>query len=266
MASCGADEAGNSAISVITRESGSGTRSAFIELFEVQDPTKVDQTTDTAVVSSSTAGVLTSVQSDANAIGYVSLGSLNDSVKAVQIDGVKPTVANVLDKSYKISRPFNIVTKDGLSVEAQDFVNYILSVEGQEVINAAGYIALENAEPYVTSAASGKIAVSGSSSVTPAMEKLVEAYAKVNPALSIELQTSDSTTGVNDAVDGRSEIGMSSRDLKDSEIAKGVKQIKIATDGLAVVVNKDNKIDSLTTEQVKDIYTGSTTTWSELEK
>ena len=255
------------AISVMSREDGSGTRGAFIELFGIEkkdsNGKKVDNTTDEAAITNSTAVMLTSVAGDRYAIGYVSLGSLNNSVKAVKIDGTVPSIANINNGTYKISRPFNIAIKKGLSDVAQDFVNFILSSEGQNVIAANKYIQVPS-KAYNSSKASGKVVVAGSSSVSPVMEKLIEAYKKINPNAKIELQTSDSTTGVTNTINGTCDIGMASRSLKDTEKAKGVQEITIAIDGIAVIVNKENPTNNLTKTQVEQIFTGNTTKWNEL--
>jgi phosphate transport system substrate-binding protein len=251
-------------INVVSREDGSGTRSAFVELFEVRDQDGNDITVQTAEITNNTAVMITSVQGDTRAIGYISLGSLNDTVKAVQIDGVEATAANVANKSYSISRPFNIAIGGQLSPSAQDFVNYILSSDGQAVIEGGGYVKISENGPYSGSEPTAKITVSGSSSVSPAMETLKEAYLKIYPKADIEIQTSDSSTGMNDVINGISEIGMASRALKDSEIEKGLRGITIAMDGIAVIVNKGNGIESMNKEQVKDIFTGNITKWEEL--
>ena len=256
-------------ISVLSREDGSGTRGAFIELFGIEkkdaNGKKVDYTTEEAAITNSTAVMLTSVAGDGYAIGYVSLGSLNDSVKAVKIDGAEATVANITNGSYKISRPFNIAVKEGLSPVAQDFVNFIVSDEGQKVIAANKYIKIQNTKAYTSSKANGKVVVAGSSSVSPVMEKLIEAYKGVNPNAKLELQTSDSTTGVTNAINGACDIGMASRALKDSEKAKGVKEITIAIDGIAVIVNKVNPVENMTKVQVEQIFTGNITKWSDVK-
>ena len=256
-------------ISVLSREDGSGTRGAFIELFGIEkkdaNGKKVDYTTEEAAITNSTAVMLTSVAGDGYAIGYVSLGSLNDSVKAVKIDGADATVANITNGSYKISRPFNIAVKEGLSPVALDFVNFIVSDEGQKVIAANKYIKLQNTKAYTSSKANGKVVVAGSSSVSPVMEKLIEAYKGVNPNAKLELQTSDSTTGVTNAINGACDIGMASRALKDSEKAKGVKEITIAIDGIAVIVNKVNPVENMTKVQVEQIFTGNITKWSDVK-
>lgn len=257
-------------INVISREDGSGTRGAFIELFGIEekqdDGTKVDKTIDSAEITSSTSVMMTTVSSDKTAIGYVSMGSLNDTVKAIKIDGVEATAENVKNGSYAISRPFNIVTKEGLSDAAKDFINYILSSDGQAIIEEkAGCISENNTGAFESTGASGKVIIAGSSSVTPAMEKLKEAYAEVNSKVEIEIQQSDSTTGVNSAIEGVCDIGMASRELKDSEKEKGVESTVIALDGVAVIVNNENTIENLTKDDVKAVYTGSITDWSELE-
>lgn len=255
-----------SAISVISREDGSGTRGAFIELFGIEQKNsagkKVDYTTDEATITNSTAVMLTSVASDKYAIGYVSLGSLNNSVKALKIDGADATVANIKNGSYKISRPFNIAVKDNLSAAAQDFVNYILSKDGQKVIEANKYIKVSDAS-FKSTQAGGKVVVAGSSSVSPVMEKLIESYKAVNPNAKIELQTSDSTTGVTNAASGTCDIGMASRALKDSEKAKGLKEITIAIDGIAVIVNKENEMNDASKDFIRDIYVGKITKWND---
>ena len=257
-------------ITAVSREDGSGTRGAFIELFGIEekdkDGNKVDKTTSSVQITNSTSVMMTTVAENKAAIGYISLGSLNDTVKAVKIDGAEASVDTVKDGSYKIVRPFNIVTKDKLSKQAQDFENYIMSADGQKIIEDNGYIkADEKAASYKSNGAKGKVVVGGSSSVTPVMEKLKEAYAKVNKDVTVEVQQSDSTTGVTNAIEGTCDIGMASRDLADSEAKKGVKATVIAKDGIAVIVNKDSKVDELTSAQVKDIYTGKTTKWADIK-
>lgn len=256
------------AIDVISREDGSGTRGAFIELFGVEQKDasgeKVDYTTDDAEITNSTEVMITSVAGDKQAIGYISLGSLNDSVKALKIDGAAATVDDIKDGSYKIARPFNIVTTGEVSDVAQDFINFIFSEDGQKVVEDNGYISQGNQGAYTASGKSGKVTVAGSSSVTPVMEKLAEAYKALNNDVTVEVQQSDSTTGVTSSIEGVCDIGMASRELKDEETAKGAQGQVIAMDGIAVVVNNDNPVDDLTSEQVKDIYVGDTTDWSEL--
>ena len=266
----GDSEAGLGQINVVTREDGSGTRGAFIELFGLEeknsDGEKVDLTTQNAMVTNSTSVMLTTVAEDGSAIGYASLGSLNDSVKVVDIDGAEATVENIKDGSYKVSRPFNIVTKDDTNEAAKDFINFILSSEGQAIVEKSGYIPLDDNGSYKSSVNSGKVVISGSSSVTPVMEKLKEAYAKVNPDVTIEIQQSDSSTGVANTIDGTADIGMASRELKDTEEKEGVTATVIAMDGIAVIVNDKNEVDDLTSEQVKDIFAGDTTSWEDLSE
>ncbi len=255
-------------INVITRESGSGTRGAFIELFGIEeedaDGNKVDKTTEEASVQSSTNAVMSTVAGDAYAIGYISLGSLNDSVKALKIDGAEASVENVKNGSYKISRPFNIATKATVSEAAQDFINFIMSAEGQKVVEDNNCISQEAGEAFTSNNASGKVVVAGSSSVTPVMEKLKEAYNKINPNVTIDIQQSDSSTGMQMAADGTCDIGMASRELKDSEKEQLTSTV-IALDGIAVIVNKDNSNDDMTSENVKAIFTGEASKWSDVK-
>lgn len=263
LAGCG--KAG-STITVISREEGSGTRSAFIELVGVEekdaDGNKVDKTTESALIQSSTDVVLTQVASDKNAIGYISLGSLNDTVKALQIDGVDATPENVKDGKYTVVRPFNIAVDGEPTGVVADFINFILSDDGQKVVEDSEYITVSSGS-FSTDNSEGKIVVSGSSSVTPVMEKLAEAYKGINTKAVIEVQQTDSSSGMKAVLEGTCDIGMASRELKDDETK--LKAIEIAKDGIAVVINKDNAINSLTKAQVKDIYTGAVTDWSEIQ-
>ena len=276
LSACGKSNGGSSSasssasgnISVVSREDGSGTRGAFVELFGVQEEQngeKVDLTTDKAIVTNSTSVMLTTVAGDKSAIGYASLGSLDDTVKVLKIDGTEASVANIKAGSYKISRPFNIVTKDKISEAAQDFINFILSEEGQKVVSDNGYIALDGAKPFESNGATGKIVVAGSSSVTPVMEKLKEAYVAVNAGAEIEINESDSTTGMTSTMEGICDIGMASRDLKEDE-AKELDATVIANDGIAVIVNNNSTVDELTSEQVKSIFVGDVLTWDEIVK
>lgn len=256
------------AISVISREDGSGTRGAFIELFGIEqkdaDGSKADLTTDAAEVTNSTSVMMTTVAGNKNAIGYISLGSLDDSVKSLAIDGAAATVDNIKSGTYKIARPFNIAAKDGLSASAQDFIDFILSADGQAVVTEKGYISVGGAPAYTGSNDGTKITVAGSSSVTPVMEALKEAYLVKNPNAQIEVLQSDSTTGMNSAIEGVCDIGMASREVKDSELAAGLTPTVIAMDGIAVIVNNDSPLEGLTSEQVRAIYTGELTDWSAL--
>lgn len=250
-------------ISVVTREDGSGTRGAFVELFGIEDADGNDAITQSAEISNSTSVVMTTVAGNPDAIGYISLGSLDNTVKALEIDGVAATVDNINNGTYKVYRPFNIATKEGLSETAQDFVNFIMSEQGQAIV-AEDYISVESNGSYTPSGKTGTVTVSGSSSVTPVMQVLKEEYEALNPDVTIELQQSDSTTGVNDAIAGTSDIGMASRALKDSELEQGVVGTVIANDGIAVIVNNENTVTGLTSEQVKGIYMGELTNWSEV--
>lgn len=257
-------------ISVVSREEGSGTRGAFVELFGIEEEEngeKVDKTTDEAQITNSTSVMLTTVEEDEYAVGYVSLGALNDKVKAVKIDGAEATTDNVKSGNYQISRPFNLVVKEGeTNPLVNDFIQFVLSEEGQKVVEENGYIPEDDAKPYEPGSVEGKLVVGGSSSVSPVMEKLAEAYEKKNTKVDVELQTTDSTTGVSSTIDGSYDIGMASRELKDSETSKGVETKVLATDGIAVIVNSSNPVTELKKEQVKDIFTGKAYTWSEVDE
>ena len=280
LTGCGADNGtdsknsgtgtGTDAISVLTREEGSGTRGAFIELLGIEeknaDGKKVDKTIDTAETTNSTSVMITTVQGNKAAIGYISLGSLDKSkVKALKVDGAEAATDNVKSGEYKVSRPFNIATKGDATGVASDFIKFILSADGQAVVEKNGYISEGNTGAYKASGQKGKITIGGSSSVTPVMEKLKEAYVKLNPDVTVDVQQNDSSSGMKGAIDGIYDIGMASRDVKDSEKEAGLNSIKIALDGIAVIVNKDNTLDAITSEQIKNIYTGSLTKWSEIK-
>lgn len=255
-------------INVLVREDGSGTRGAFIELFGIEEEdeagVKTDNTTDTAAVTNATSVMMTTVAEDLYAIGYTSLGTMNTTVKAVSIDGAAATAENIKNGTYKIARPFHIATKDGLSNTAQDFIDFIMSADGQAVIEGRGCIAVSDAEAYRGQMDSGKITIGGSSSVAPVMEKLKEAYLEKNPGVTIEIQQSDSSTGMTDTIDGTCDIGMASRELKISELEKGLRPTIIAMDGIAVIVNNDSPVNGLTSGQVKDIFTGKAVHWNEI--
>ena len=254
-------------IDVISREDGSGTRGAFVELTGVEqkiDGKMVDLTTEDAQITNNTAVMMTTVAGDTYAIGYISLGSLNDSVKAVKVAGVEATAENVKSGAYKVARPFNIAWKeDALSDAGKDFIAYILSSEGQAIVNANGYVGSDDAAAYEAAGVTGKVVVAGSSSVSPVMEKLAEAYMAANTGVEIEIQTSDSTTGMTSAMEGACEIGMASRELKEAEAAE-LESTAIAMDGIAVIVNNENPVEDLSLEQICAIYTGETTAWNEL--
>ena len=276
LTGCGADKgtdsknSGADAISVLTREEGSGTRGAFIELLGIEeknaDGKKIDKTIDTAETTNSTSVMITTVQGNKAAIGYISLGSLDKSkVKPLKVDGAEAATDNVKSGEYKVARPFNIATKGDTTGVASDFIKFILSADGQAVVEKNGYISEGNTGAYKASGQKGKITIGGSSSVTPVMEKLKEAYVKLNPDVTVDVQQNDSSSGMKGAIDGIYDIGMASRDVKDSEKEAGLNSIKIALDGIAVIVNKNNTLDSITSEQIKNIYTGSLTKWSEIK-
>lgn len=257
----------SSDITVLSREDGSGTRGAFIELFGIEvkneDGEKEDMTTVDATITNNTEVMMSTVAGNPYAIGYCSLGSLNDSVKAVQIDGVDATAENVAAGTYEVARPFNIVLPAEVSDVAQDFIDFILSADGQAIVEEEGYIAVADGEAYAGSQPSGKIAINGSTSVSPVMEKLKEAYLEVNPNATIEIQTTDSTTGVTSAMEGSCDIGMASRDLKEEET--GVEATKIAMDGIAVIVNNENPITNISSDLVNQIFTGEVTSWADVQ-
>lgn len=254
----------NSSITVISREDGSGTRDAFTELMGILvDDT--DNTVATAEISNSTSVVMQSVVGNKNAIGYISLGSLNDEVKAVSVDGVAATAENINDGSYKVARPFNIATKEDISELAADFVDYILSADGQAIIEEEGYISVSDAESYTSAGLTGTIVIAGSTSVAPVMEVLADEYKALNEGVTIEIQQTGSSAGMTSTIEGACDIGMASRDVKDSEIAEGLIPTVIAMDGIAVIVNHENAVENLTSEQIRGIYTGEITDWSEIQ-
>ena len=263
----GASEKSNNDITVISREDGSGTRGAFIELVGVEqkvDGVKTDLTTENAEIANSTSVVITTVEGNEKAIGYISLGSLSDKVKALKIDGVLPSVETVKSGEYKIARPFNVAYKS-LNDLSTDFLAFVMSKDGQDIIEKKGYIKVnDDASQYQSSALSGTLTISGLSSVYPVMEVLVEKYTQLNPNVKVTLLQSDSTTGMNDAISGNSDLGMASRELKSSETEKGLTGAQIALDGIAIIVNNANALDGLTTEQVRDIYLGKITSWDNL--
>jgi phosphate transport system substrate-binding protein len=265
----GAVKGASGEITVVSREDGSGTRGAFVELLGIEEKDangdKMDMTTEDAKITNSTSVMMTTVEGDVNAIGYISLGSLNESVTAVKVDGAEATAENVASGTYKVQRPFNIATNGTPGDAAQDFINFIMSREGQAVVVENGYIAVGDQPEYEATDVKGKIVVAGSSSVTPVMEKLKEAYEAVNPNVEIEVQQSDSTTGMQSAIDGLCDIGMASRELKDSETEAGLTATVIAQDGIAIIVNNGSGIKELTSEQIKSIYTGEITTWEDVK-
>ncbi len=265
---CGGSESGDAgadsaAITVISREDGSGTRGAFTELMGIMVD-DVDNTTSSAEISQSTSVVMTTVAGNKNAIGYVSLGSLNDSVKAVKVDGVEATVENIKAGNYAVSRPFIVVTNDSLTDLSKDFISFILSKQGQEIISEEGYITIDdNAAEYETKdGLEGKIVLAGSTSVSPVMQKLADAYKAIYSDVTLEIQQTGSGAGITSSIEGACDIGMSSRELKDEEVAEGIEGTTIAMDGIAVVVNNENTVEDLTSEQIRQIFTGEVTDWS----
>ena len=264
----GCGDISHTSITPVSREDGSGTRGAFVELFDIQEKDengeKMDMTTDLAEITNSTAVMLLTVTGNKNAIGYISMGSMNDAVKTLEIDGVKATFENIKNGSYQVARPFNIATKADVSPAAQDFINYILSEEGQAVVEDSGYISEGNTGKYKPTSAKGNVVVSGSSSVAPVVEKIKEAYEAINHNVTIEMQQSDSTIGMNSLKEGMCDIGLASRQLKESELAAGLIPTVIALDGIAVVVNHENPVDGLKSEEVKAIYMGEIDEWTEI--
>lgn len=265
--SSGKTEGASGAITVISREEGSGTRGAFTELMKIVDDKDQDITTQTAEITNSTSVMLSTVAQNQKAIGYVSLGSLSNSVKALKVDGNEATAENVKSGTYKVSRPFNICYKENKLTDLdKQFIEFIMSEEGQKLVDTEGYISVgaEGNKPYEGTDAKGKITLAGSTSVAPLMDKLKDAFNKKAPNVSIEIQESGSSAGIQSAIEGAVEIGMSSRELKDEEKTElTVKQI--AMDGIAVIVNNDNTLDNITSDQIKDIYTGKTTDWSDVK-
>lgn len=262
LTGCGGNA--DAAITVVSREDGSGTRGAFTELMGIMVDDK-DNTVSTAEVTNSTSVMMTTVAGDENAIGYISLGSLDDSVKAVKVDGVEPTVEDIKNGSYKVARPFEIcIPKDGTSEVAQDFIDYMLSDDGQKIISDEGYISVESGKSYEASGKSGKITLAGSTSVSPVMEKLTEAYKKLNPDVTTEIQQTGSSAGIESATEGACDIGMSSRELKPEEL-DALQEIQIAMDGICVIVNNNSSVEDLTSDQITKVYTGEITKWSELQ-
>lgn len=262
------DKTKPASISLVSREDGSGTRGAFIELFGIEekdaDGNKIDRTSDLTEITNSTSVIMTTVAGNKNAIGYISLGSLNETVKAVNIDGASANIENIKKGTYRIARPFNIAAKDKENKNVTDFISFIMSEQGQKVIEDRGYISQGNQGPYTATGISGKITIAGSSSVAPVMEAIKEAYVLLNPNAEIEIQQSDSTTGMTSVAEGVCDIGMASREIKESELEKGLVPTVIAMDGIAVIVNNENPVNSLTSEQVKSIFTGYASDWSEI--
>ena len=267
LASCGGggSDTGDKDITVISREEGSGTRDAFTELTGVLKD-DVDRTVDTAEISNSTSVVTQSVAGNDAAIGYISLGSLDDSVKAVKVDGAEASVDNVKSGDYELQRPFNIVTKGEVAELSQDFINFIMSKDGQKIIEKEGYIAAnEAAGEYKASGLTGTITLAGSTSVSPVMEVLADKYKELNSGVTIEIQQTGSGAGIQSTIEGVCDIGMASRALADDEASQGLTSQEIALDGIAVIVNNDNSVENLTTDQIVKIFTGEITNWADVK-
>lgn len=263
---CACGKSSGSTISVITREEGSGTRGAFVELLGIVDDDGNDNIVKTAEATNSTSVMMTTVAGNKNAIGYVSLGSLSSDVKAIKVDGAEPTVANIEAGTYKVARPFNLVYNDDkLSDVAADFVKFIMSSEGQAIVTRKGYISVKTSDSYKSSGLTGTVVLDGSTSVGPLMDAIADEYKKLNPDVKVQIQQTGSSAGINSAIEGVCDIGMSSRELKSSESAK-IKAHKMATDGIAVIVNNSNTVDGLTSEQIRSIFLGETTSWDGLAK
>lgn len=263
---CACGKSSGSTISVITREEGSGTRGAFVELLGIVDGDGNDNIVKTAEATNSTSVMMTTVAGNKNAIGYVSLGSLSSDVKAIKVDGAEPTVANIEAGTYKVARPFNLVYNDDkLSDVAADFVKFIMSSEGQAIVTKKGYISVKTSDSYKSSGLTGTVVLDGSTSVGPLMDAIADEYKKLNPYVKVQIQQTGSSAGINSAIEGVCDIGMSSRELKSSESAK-IKAHKMATDGIAVIVNNSNTVDGLASEQIKSIFLGETTSWDGLAK
>lgn len=253
-------------INVVSREEGSGTRGAFVEITGVlgkdASGNEVDNTTIEAVIQNGTNGVMTTVAGDEYGIGYISLGSLNDTVKAVKVEGAVANAEDVKAGTYKVARPFNVAWKEDVIGEiGTDIMTFIMSEEGQAIVEENKYVSAGNDGAYTPANLTGQITIAGSTSVTPLMEKLTEAYKAHNPNVTIDIQSTGSSAGMTSAIEGAAQLGMASRDLKDSETAE-LTHKAIAIDGIAVIVNNANPLEELSMEQIKSIFNGETTEWS----
>ena len=251
-------------VSLITREDGSGTRDAFAELLGIVDENGYDLISDTAEVTNSTAVMITSVMGNPYALGYISLGSLCDEVKVLSVDGVKPSAENVKSGDYKVARTFNVVYKDGeLSATAEDFMKFVLSAEGQQIVEETGFISAVDGESYTPSGITGKVTLAGSTSVAPVIEAMADKYKELNPDVTIEIQQTGSSAGISSTLEGVCDIGMSSRELKDTELNE-LKCVEIAMDGIVLIVNHENLINNLSSEEINRLYTVEILKWEEL--
>lgn len=269
--SAGSENAGSSEfeasqhIHVVTREDGSGTRGAFVEIAGVVDDNGDDMTTPTATVQNSTNGVMQAVAGDVHSIGYISLGSLDDSVKAISVNDVEATPENVQSGDYEVARNFNVTYGQELSEQAQDFYDFFFSAQAQEVVEEEGYVAsVSDPEEYEASDVSGDITVVGSTSVEPLMQRFSEVYGELNPNANIDITAPGSGAGITAAIDGTADIGMASRELDEDESSEVMGTDAIAVDGIAVIGHNDNPTENLALEDVSGIYLGDITTWDEV--
>lgn len=253
----------SSDIHVITREDGSGTRTAFTEIAGVVDENDDDIITPTATVQNGTNAVMQGVAGDVYSIGYISLGSLNDSVKAVSVNGVAAEADLVASGEYEVARNFNVTYGGELSEVAQDFWDFMFSAQGQELAVDEGYVAADASAPeYEAKGLSGDITIVGSTSVEPVIEAMSEAYRELNPDVSIDITAPGSGAGVTAAIDGTADIGMASRELSDEEQDQVTETAAIAVDGIAVIVHNDNPLEDLSLEDIAGIYLGDLTSWN----
>lgn len=253
----------NADINVISREAGSGTRDAFTQLTGIKENGS-DNTAVTSEITSSTFVVIKSVAGDKNAIGYVSLGTLAGDIKALKINGTAPSAENIENGTYPLVRTFNIVDRGDLTAEAQDFVDFVMSAEGREIIEKEGYVAAGEADSPEKSekdSRKGRIVIAGSTSVAPLMDVLADKYMKYHPKVKIEIQQTGSGAGITSVLAGACDIGISSRELTEEEMAKGARASAIARDGIVVIVNQENETEDMTIDEIRDIFTGRRTVW-----
>ncbi|HBC29891.1 MAG TPA: phosphate ABC transporter substrate-binding protein [Clostridiales bacterium] len=255
-------------ITVVARDAASGTRGAFHEIMNIivkENDTEVDKLVVGALEFDGTDKVITAIEGDKYGIGYISLGSVSERIKAVAVDGVEPTVENVRSGSYSVSRPFLLVTKGTESKLVKDFLKFTESAEGQAITNEMKFIgAIDAPGEYTASGMSGTIKVAGSTSVAPLMEKLQEAYNELNPDVTFETQAQGSSQGIKAAIDGSYDIGMASRELK-AEEASELNRYVLAIDGIAVIVNNENPKSDLAADDITNIYIGEITKWNEVK-
>ena len=278
LAACGSDDAatdnGSAAgdfdvatdIHVITREDGSGTRGAFSEIANIVDENGDDAITQSATVQNGTSAVMQGVAGDVYAIGYISLGSLDNSVKAVNVNGIEATPENIMSGDYEVARNFNVAYGGELSEVAQDFWDFMFSAQAQELVAEEGYVSVDTeATEYEAKALAGDITIVGSTSVQPIMERMAQAYREYNPDVVIDITAPGSGAGVTAAIDGTADIGMASRELSDEEQAQLSETAAIAVDGIAVILHLDNITEDLSLEDISGIYSGDITTWDAVQ-